>query len=53
MVNKDFDFQITLFDKHHSILKTAEFLKEDILEYSKQFGDPKEEWHPTYDNLLE
>ena len=53
VVNKDFDFKITLFDKNHSILKTAGFLKEDILEYSKQFGDPKEEWPPTYDNLLE
>ena len=53
VVNKDFDFQITLFDKNHSILKTADFLKEDILEYSKQLGDATKELPPTYDNLLE
>ena len=53
MINKDFDFKITPFDKKHSILKAADFLKEDILEYSKQLGDATEEWPPTYDNLLE
>ena len=53
VVNKDFDFKITLFDKNHSILKTADFLKEDTLEYSQQLGDATEEWPPTYDNLLE
>ena len=53
MINRDFDFKITLFDKNHSILKAAHFLKEDILEYSKQLGDATEEWPPTYDNLLE
>ena len=34
-------------------MKAADFLKEDILEYSKQLGDATEEWLPTYDNLLE
>ena len=53
MINKDFDFKITPFDKKHSILKAADFLKEDILEYSKQLGDATEVWPPTYDNFLE
>ena len=53
MINRDFDFKITLFDKNHSILKAADILKEDILEYSKQLEDATEEWLPTYDNLLE
>ena len=45
--------------KLHSLIKTTSywkqhiFLKEDILEYSKQLGDATEEWLPTYDNLLE
>ena len=34
-------------------MKAADFLKEDILEYSKQLGDATEEWLPTYHNLLE
>ena len=32
--------------------KAADFLKEDILQYSKQLEDSAE-WRPTYDNLLE
>ena len=53
MINKDFDFKTTLFDKNGYILKAAYFLKENILEYSKQLGDSTEEWPPTFDNLLE
>ena len=53
VINKDFDFKSALFDKNHYILKTADFLKEDILEYSKRLGDTTEEWPPSYDNLLE
>ena len=53
VINKGFDFKSTLFDKNHYILKAADFLKEDILEYSKQLGDTTKEWPPTYDNLLE
>ena len=53
VINKDFDFKSTLFDKNHYKLKAVDFLKEDILEYSKQFGDTMEEWSPTHDNLLE
>ena len=53
VINKDFDFKRALFDKNHYILKEADFLKEDILGYSKQLGDTTEEWPPTYDNLLE
>ena len=36
VINKDFDFKSILFDKKHCILKAANFLREDILEYSKQ-----------------
>ena len=43
VINKDFDFKNTLFDKNHHILKAADFLKENILEYSKQLGDTTEE----------
>ena len=53
VINKDFDFKSTLFHKNHYILKEADFLKEDSLEYSKQLGDTTEECPPTYDNLLE
>ena len=53
MINKDFDFKSTLFDKNHRILKAADFLKGCIVHYSKQLGYATEEWHPTCDNLLE
>ena len=53
VINKDFDFKSTLFDKNLYISKAADFLKEDTLEYSKQVGDAAEELLPTYDNLLE
>ena len=51
VINKDFDFKITPFDKKDAILKAADFLKKDILEYSKQLGHATEEWPPTYDNF--
>ena len=47
VINKDFDFKITPFDKKDAILKAADFLKKDILEYSKQLGHATEEWPPT------
>ena len=36
VINKDFHFKIRLFDKSQSISKAVAFLKEHILEYSKQ-----------------
>ena len=42
VINKDFDFKITPFDKKDAILKAADFLKKDILEYSKQLGHATE-----------